>query len=415
MIMALMDEYYATDTSQKQKDSVQYRRSKGMIVGRIPFGTMRGQNGFLVRSPDGVWLLPDGTFLEGQEDQRPNSEAIWRGFGDAVQRCMQLFIENRHGWRKLADLLNSEGYRYRDADGQVELFDSDDVRRILANWVEYGGGLVYNKRQNRRARDVTPANATLNPERAIFDVDLCLEVGHTIQVRTRDYNRNPDNVTQLDASAYPLSKIIFCADCERIAIKENRVSARSYLTGKISNQSITRRYRHDTERNCAACQRSVKAELLESQFLNVLQNLASNPEPGYFAQTCMDVSLNQQQMEAHRAEILQEMGNWKQRVENADFLFYHARISRDKWQAAHQLAKTEIARLQSILDGQSNPNMAAEMLATLSKNWLEADAKTRRALAQSVFERIIYDLDARKIVAVEMKEWLRLLVQCMSW
>ena len=41
MIMALMDEYYATDISQKQKDSVQYRRANGIVVGRIPFGTMR--------------------------------------------------------------------------------------------------------------------------------------------------------------------------------------------------------------------------------------------------------------------------------------------------------------------------------------------------------------------------------------
>jgi hypothetical protein len=200
MIMALMDEYYATDTSQKQKDSVQYRRAKGVIVGRIPFGTVRGEKGYLVRSIEGVWLLPDGTYIEGQEGQpTPHEQAIWRGYIDAAQRCLVIFSENRHGRRKIAELLNAGGYRFRNVDGQPVPFNPDDICRITANWIEYGGGLAPGKARIRRPKDVNPQNVTLNPERAVLDVELCYLVGHILQKRSRDTKRTPDYAVRLDS------------------------------------------------------------------------------------------------------------------------------------------------------------------------------------------------------------------------
>src|SRR5258708_20629649 len=41
MLIAMMDEWYAIDTSQRMKDSVRYPRLKGIALGRIPFGTIR--------------------------------------------------------------------------------------------------------------------------------------------------------------------------------------------------------------------------------------------------------------------------------------------------------------------------------------------------------------------------------------
>ena len=79
MIMALMDEYYATDTSEKQKDSVRHRRGKGIIVGGVPFGTVRNKQGILQRSNRGAWLLSDGTFVKGSKNEPPAEDpnAIW--------------------------------------------------------------------------------------------------------------------------------------------------------------------------------------------------------------------------------------------------------------------------------------------------------------------------------------------------
>src|SRR5579859_1815327 len=174
-------------------------------------------------------------------------------------------------------MLNNEGYRYRDLDGNIELFDADDVRRIVTNWVEYGGGVVKNKKQNRRARDVTPANAKLNAEHAVFDVDFCYRVGKVIQARTRNYTHNPDDGVPLHASAYPLSKLLFCAHCEHAALETGNSALRSNMRGKTGYGNRARRYRHNTERPCAAHTRSVVAELVERDFLMLIESLSVNP------------------------------------------------------------------------------------------------------------------------------------------
>ena len=49
MIIALMDEYYAMDTSAKQKDSVHYRRARGIVKAcPVPFGTERDKDGYYI-------------------------------------------------------------------------------------------------------------------------------------------------------------------------------------------------------------------------------------------------------------------------------------------------------------------------------------------------------------------------------
>ncbi len=415
MIMALMDEYYATDTSQKQKDSVQYRHTKGVIVGRIPFGTIRKENSLLAPSPDGVWLLPDGTFVEGQQNQSTPPEAIWRGFADAVHRCMELFLENRHGRRKLADMLNAEGYRFRNVDGQIALFDPDDIRRIVSNWVEYGGGIIKNKRQNRRARDVTPANATLNPARAVFDVDFCYDVGRIIQERTRDHKRTPDNAVHLDATAYPLSKLIFCAHCEQLAIESDNAAARSHLRGKTGNNVVARRYRHDTERKCPAHTRSVKADLLERDFLLLIESLSINPDSLPLLLQALDHFNSQNRTEDHKAAVQAEIAHWRQRTKNADLMFSKARMSEEDWLYTHAEADTEIARLQTDIVEQREAEVAlkltTEIVANLANNWKDANGEMRRSLAHSLFDYIIYDLDTQRIVNFKLKPWVQLLMQ----
>ena len=51
---------YANDVAQRAKDNIAYQKSRGISVGIPPFGTVRDHNGFLVPSPYGAWLSPDG-------------------------------------------------------------------------------------------------------------------------------------------------------------------------------------------------------------------------------------------------------------------------------------------------------------------------------------------------------------------
>lgn len=416
MIMALMDEYYATDTSQKQKDSVRHRQGKGIIVGRIPFGTVRNDKSYLQRTTEGVWLLPDGRFVEGQEGQpSPDAQAIWRGYADAAERCLQIFSENRHGRRKIADRLNAEGYRFRDVEGGATPFDPDDVRRITANWVEYGGGIVGGKAHNRRGKEVNPENVTLNPQRAVFEIELCYLVGHILKVRSRDLKRNPDYAVRLDASVFPLSKIVYCAHCEQVALDSQNPAARTFLTGKTGNQKMSRRYRHHTDRGCAAKRRSVKADLLERDFLHLLQSLTVNPDALPLLAQALDHFNNHNQPEDKLTAIQAEIAHWRQRTRNADLLFSKARISEDEWREIIETAEQEIARLHTQVAENQEAEVALkltmEMVSNLVHNWNQANGEVRRALANSLFEFLTYDLDKQQIVDFKLKPWAELLMQ----
>src|SRR5258706_12080642 len=63
---AFMDELYALDASRRVKDSVKFRKGKGIGIGIPPFGTVRDDNGHLIPSPFGAWLMLDGSFQLGK-------------------------------------------------------------------------------------------------------------------------------------------------------------------------------------------------------------------------------------------------------------------------------------------------------------------------------------------------------------
>src|SRR5258706_13125735 len=110
MMESLFNEYYAEDISRKQKDSVRYRRANGIVVGRVPFGTIRpkrdGKSGFLERSPYGVWLLPDKSEVQGSESESPVEEAVWRGYFQAAGGPMLLCILGNIGSGKMGGLMS---------------------------------------------------------------------------------------------------------------------------------------------------------------------------------------------------------------------------------------------------------------------------------------------------------------------
>ncbi|MHB8624755.1 MAG: recombinase family protein [Aggregatilineales bacterium] len=416
MIMALMDEYYATDISEKQKDSVRHRRAKGVIVGGVPFGTTRNKQGFLERSTKGVWLLGDATFVEGEKDKPPeDARAIWSGFADAAQRCLELYAENRFGLRKIAQLLNMEGYRYQKRYGQIIPFRPDDIRRIEANWVEYGGAVIFGRARGRRAKDVKLETVTLNPERAVFDIDLCYRVGEVRQRRTRDIKRSSDYGVRLDATIYPLSKLIYCAHCERLAQEADDYAFRSHLTGKTGNKKESRRYRHDTQRQCPSKRRSVNADLVERDFLLLLGSLTVKPEVLPLLAEAVDHFNKQNQREDTRSLIQTEIAHWRQRAENADKLFAKARIGEEDWRATLETADHEIARLQlqtiQYHEAEVALKLTMDMVANLVENWNAASPENRRALASGLFEYLVYDLDAQQITDFKLKPWIELLMQ----
>lgn len=61
-ILAMQDEAYANDISIRATASINHRKEQGKTVGIPPFGTERDEDGYLIPTQKGAWLLPDGEF-----------------------------------------------------------------------------------------------------------------------------------------------------------------------------------------------------------------------------------------------------------------------------------------------------------------------------------------------------------------
>lgn len=118
---AIIDEFYAEDISQRAKDSIQYRKSLGQTVGIPPFGTTRDEDGYLVPTTEGAWLLPDGKFIAGTEAEPPQEGGIWRGYYEAAHHILKLYAKGILGLDKIAYRTNDEGWAFRDRYGEPRL------------------------------------------------------------------------------------------------------------------------------------------------------------------------------------------------------------------------------------------------------------------------------------------------------
>jgi DNA invertase Pin-like site-specific DNA recombinase len=366
MLIAMMDEWYAMDTSQRQKDSVRYRRSKGIAVGRLPFGTIQPKNGFLVRSPFGVWLLPDGSIVEGRHDECPVEGAGFKGYFEAAERVMNLFAENRYGRRRIAKIVNSEGYRFRSVKGKPKRFDDEAVRAITANWHTYGGVILPGKATGRSAKTMLPENIALNPERAVMDIELCYRVGKVRNERYREHHF----AAPIESYIYPLAGIAYCAHCAS-------TGEHTRLQGYEAYRTLPR-YRHgDRCPNCGAQNRSVKAEILEGEFSRLVKALSVRPEAASKMAEEFAQANEQRKSEIERAEILAEIALCKQRIKNAETLFLMARIDQQELERNIEENENEIARLQVILSEESQINLATRHLPTTGMKGRQR-AKKRR-------------------------------------
>jgi DNA invertase Pin-like site-specific DNA recombinase len=60
-LAAIFDEYYAVDISLRRKANIAYKKAQNKTVGLPPFGTKRDEEGYLIPSNEGAWLMLDGS------------------------------------------------------------------------------------------------------------------------------------------------------------------------------------------------------------------------------------------------------------------------------------------------------------------------------------------------------------------
>ncbi|MBZ0304749.1 MAG: recombinase family protein, partial [Anaerolineae bacterium] len=406
---AIIDEYYAEDISQRAKDSVLYRKARGQTIGMPPFGTIRGDDGYLHPSSEGAWLLSDGQFVVGDPDQAPGDDAIWRAYYECAHYILRLYVEGDNGLERIAYQLNQEGWPFRDRTGVPRPISRDDVRRVVANWPEYGGIVMDRKAKERPAyKKYDVAELPFKEERAVFPIKLLKAVAQVRQERTI---RPTNDGVNRKSHPYPLAGITYCAHCVGLAEKHNNPKLRSRLGG--SDTYGTLRYKHKLGVKCGCRNRSVRREIYEDDFGRLIKLLTVKPEAldlmmelaiqadKVSSQYDSDVDLEVQKQEA--------ITLCRKRIDAAVVLFGDGRISAEEYrrrvdanerEIAHWEARTTETEKQALELG-----MCMEAVERISRLWNLADDEDRQGLVRSLFEYLVYDLDTRRIVDFRLKPW----------
>ncbi len=404
---AMFDEYYAEDVAQRAKDSVQYRKAQGITIGRPPFGTLRNEEGQLIPSNEGAWLLSDGTFVAGFEENPPDRDAVWRGYYELAKRILEIYSSGNIGMVKLSYAVNDEGWAYRNRKGKPRRINRDDIRRVIANWAEYGGLVRDGKAICRPAYEALEADKIVfDEDRAVFDIDLLREVVRVRHERTLKPKRNKIN---RNTHFYPLTEITYCAHCERLAYEKNDPSLRSVFGGASSNNTL--RYKHKRGVVCKGKNRSVRCEIYEHDFFRLLQLLEVKPEAielmsqlAYTSKSNVDTSV--EDVEAKKKEAIAVA---KRRLEASKFLFLEGDISKEEYIQRKENDQREIAHWKAFTTEQQKLalelSMCVEAISRISNLWQSASPEDRQGLVRNLFEYLVYDLDTRKIVDFRLKAW----------
>jgi len=406
---ALFDEWYAIDISQRSRDMIAHRKRDGKTVGLPPFGTVRGQDGYLKPSPLGAWLLPDGTFCSGTADASPDAGAMWRSYYKAAERVLQIYSEDKHGFPTIAYQIQMEGWAYRRRDGEPTVFGAEDVRRIVSNWGEYGGYVWKHRARERHPHDHNPADVHLIAERAVFPLDLLYRVG---QVR---YNRAVGHRSVrhgIKAADYPyaLNGIIYCAHCEGNAVKHNDGGLRSRLAGMWHDRNP--RYRHKSGVKCGCTNRSVMASILEAEFARLLKLLVVRDDQ---IEALNQLSLRAAQMSPMGSEVELEaekrtaLARLQRQQEANRHLFEDGDLTREEYlrrrekyeqEKAHWEARTSESEKLAL-----ELTLCVEAVHRLSSLWEVSTDEDRQGMARNLFNYVIFDLDTHRIVDFRLKPW----------
>lgn len=407
---AIFDEYYAEDISQRAKDSVQFRKKRGISIGKPPFGTVRNEQGYLIPSFDGAWLLPDGRFEAGSADEPPQDGAIWRSYYECAHQILTLYVQGDTGLEKIAYDLNDSGWIFCDRHGVPRALTRDDIRRVVANWPEYGGIVFDAKAKDRPAyEDINLDKLPFREDRAVFPLDLLRAVGSVRQGRSI---RPADKGVKRDSVAYALSGITFCAHCDGLAKEEDDPKLRTRLTGRTDKNGI-RRYKHKTGVACGTQNRSVPCDDLEAEFGRLIRLLTIKPESldlmtelAIQAEHGGGITEDDVEFERQKQEAI---ALCHRRIDAARNLYLDGEMEREDYLLRKEQNEREIAhweaRTTETQQIASELAFCIEAVAMLERLWDVADDEDKRGMAHNLFEEIVVDLDTRRIVGFKLKPW----------
>ena len=409
-LSAIFDEWYAEDISQRAKDSVTYRKKQGITIGIPPFGTERDEKGQLKPTQLGAWLLSDGTFSHAPQDKPPSEDAIWRGYYDCAHLILIIYSGNKLGYEKIAYKLRDEGWAFRDRYNKPRPIHAEDVRRVVSNWSEYGGYVYGTRARDRDLLDYHPDNVDLDPTKAVFPIRLLYSVGETRIKRT--IRTNKDHGINKKAFPYPLAGLVRCAHCERISHNQSNDKLRSKLSGK-KNGKGRRRYRHKSGVICGCTNRSVMANVLETEVGRLLDLLTLKEKEvnklnhlALSASNFMEQGTDKHNFEAERRTNISKA---TRRIQAAKMLFLDGDLSRDEYIRRKEQAERDIDlwESQALEEKEIVVELASciHAIDKISKLWKSGDAQDKQSMARNIVDYVVFDLDTHRIVDFRLKRW----------
>ena len=396
-LSAIFDEWYVMDVSIRRKANIAYRKSQNKTVGLPPFGTKRDEEGYLIPSEEGAWLLDDGTWKAGssKEGDPPATGAIWRGYFDCANQILTRFAEG-HNRSKICADLTSQGYAFRGRTGLPSPLEADDIRRVTYNWVEYGGIVMDQHAKSRRYEELNFDEIVLDPERAVFVLDLLYEVGRQIVARS---TRQLGKGRRKAAKTYPLSSMIYCAHCEELAQNQTNSSLRSRLVSR----SRGRFYVHRSGIQCGRKTGQTARSKVEADFLGLI-GLLHVDENLYgtmlkLAGKAGDLSQDNSDLDATRTAAIAKC---QRKLDAARHLYEDGELAREEYLRRKEENEHEIAHWRAFTTEFQqvtlNLLLCVNAVGRLGQLWAGSSDEEKNRLARTVFEYVTFDLDKQKIV-----------------
>jgi hypothetical protein len=285
----------------------------------------------------------------------------------------------------------------------------DDVRRVIANWAEYGGLVPEKRAKDRPAYEDEVDPALLIEARAVFPLELLRRVAEVRRERTHEPN---DSGVNQKARDYALSKLVYCAHCEKQAQEQDDPRLRGRLTGGPDARK-KRRYKHKPGVVCGVTNRTVPADIIEAEFGRLLKLLTIR-EDALDPMTEMAIqsqqgSLTEQDEEELEKQKKEAIAVCQRRIDAAVHLYGDGRITREEYLRRVEINEREIAHWQArTTETQQKAlelSMCIEAVNRIAQIWDTADDEDRKGLAQYLFSEIVFDLDTRRIVSYKLKPW----------
>ena len=325
---------------------------------------------------------------------------------DCARRILEEYAQDMHGYNRVAKKLTQEGWMFRDRKSVPRLIDSDDVRRVTSNWREDAGIVGDGRAKEKIASQLEKPSALIHDTgRAVFDLDLLRAVAAAQEKRSFTIKRAVGADTP--AYDYALLNLVFCAHCERIAIQENNPKRRSRLHGSNTDKP---RYRHTQGVQCGCKSRSIPADQIEADFFRLVNLLTLKD---YLLASMLELAQLETQDEISERELekqkLAAIAKLKRQIDAARSLFEDGDLTREEYVKRKEDRERQIAHWEARTTDYHKK--AVELTTCMSAFgrlvdlWDTATGEERLTLARGLFESVVFDLDAKKIVDFRLHPW----------